>query len=180
MERNTGLLDSRTVGSSPVLWFDKLANTLSTIMTRGQFPSCRAIHRKTLTRGNASGGDDLHCILVAENEDVLVTVENGVGLLTLNRPKAINSLTHPMVTAMSKVLTDWQNDDAVRAVVLSGAGDRGLCAGGDIVVIYHSAQADGSEARQFWYDEYLLNAQIGRLSKPYVSLMDGFVMGGGA
>jgi enoyl-CoA hydratase len=116
---------------------------------------------------------------VAENEDVLVNVENGIGLITLNRPRAINSLTHPMVTALSKVLADWEHDDNVRAVVLSGAGERGLCAGGDIVVIYHSAQADGSEARQFWYDEYLLNAQIGRFSKPYVALMDGFVMGGG-
>ena len=99
---------------------------------------------------------------MAENEDVLVTVENGVGLITLNRPKAINSLTHPMVNAISKVLTGWERDEDVRAVVLSGAGDRGLCAGGDIVVIYHSARADGSEARQFWYDEYLMNAQIGR------------------
>src|SRR5215213_6909705 len=148
-------------------------------MTRGQFPSWRVIHRKTLTRGRAPGGDDLHCILVTENEDVLVTVENGIGLITLNRPKAINSLTHPMVTAISKVLTVWEHDDDIRAVLLSGAGERGLCAGGDIVVIYHSAQADGSEARQFWYDEYLLNAQIGRFNKPYVSLMDGFVMGGG-
>jgi enoyl-CoA hydratase len=116
---------------------------------------------------------------VAENEDVLVSVENGVGLITLNRPKAINSLTHPMVKAISKVLTGWERDDDVRVVVLSGAGDRGLCAGGDIVVIYHSARADGSEARQFWYDEYLMNAQIGRFSKPYVALMDGIVMGGG-
>ena len=116
---------------------------------------------------------------MAENEDVLVTVENGVGLITLNRPKAINSLTHPMVTAMSKVLTDWEHDDGVHAVVVDGAGERGLCAGGDIVVIYHSARADGSEARQFWYDEYLLNAQIGRYQKPYVALMDGIVMGGG-
>ena len=116
---------------------------------------------------------------MAENEDVLVTVENGVGLITLNRPKAINSLTHPMVTAMSQVLTDWEHDDDIRAVVVSGAGERGLCAGGDIVAIYHSARADGSEARQFWYDEYLLNAQIGRFSKPYVALMDGIVMGGG-
>jgi enoyl-CoA hydratase len=116
---------------------------------------------------------------VAENEDVLVTVENGVGLITLNRPKAINSLTHPMVNAISKVLTDWEHDDDIRAVVLSGAGERGLCAGGDIVVIYHSARADGSEAREFWYDEYLMNAHIGRFSKPYVALMDGIVMGGG-
>jgi len=116
---------------------------------------------------------------VAENEDVLVTVDNGIGLITLNRPKAINSLTTPMVAAMSKVLTDWAHDDSVRAVVVTGAGDRGLCAGGDIVAIYHSARADGAEARQFWYDEYLLNAQIGRFSKPYVALMDGIVMGGG-
>jgi enoyl-CoA hydratase len=116
---------------------------------------------------------------VAENEDVLVTVENRVGLITLNRPKAINSLTHPMVTAMSKVLTDWEHNDDIHAVVVDGAGERGLCAGGDLVALYHSARADGSEARQFWYDEYVLNAQIGRFSKPYVALMDGIVMGGG-
>ncbi|MDT5232206.1 MAG: enoyl-CoA hydratase, partial [Mycobacterium sp.] len=116
---------------------------------------------------------------MAENEDVLVTVENGVGLITLNRPKAINSLTHPMVHAMSKVLTDWEDAGDIHAVVVEGAGERGLCAGGDIVAIYHSARADGSEARQFWYDEYLMNAQIGRFSKPYVALMDGIVMGGG-
>ena len=120
---------------------------------------------------------------VVENEDVLVSVDRGVGLITLNRPKAINSLNHPMVTTMSRVLTEWAGDDAVTAVVVDGAGDRGLCAGGDIVALYHSARADGSEkgreARAFWYDEYLLNAQIGRFAKPYVALMDGIVMGGG-
>jgi enoyl-CoA hydratase len=116
---------------------------------------------------------------VAENEDVLVTVENGVGLITLNRPKAINSLTHSMVNAMSPVLRDWDRNDDISAVVVDGAGERGLCAGGDLVALHHSARADGSEARQFWYDEYVLNAQIGRFSKPYVALMDGIVMGGG-
>jgi enoyl-CoA hydratase len=116
---------------------------------------------------------------VDENEDVLVNARDGVGLITLNRPKAINSLNHPMVNAMSPVLTGWAHDDDIHAVVVDGAGERGLCAGGDIVAIYHSAQADGSEARQFWYDEYLLNAQIARLGKPYVALMDGIVMGGG-
>ena len=116
---------------------------------------------------------------VHENEDVLVSVDRGVGLLTLNRPKAINSLTHPMVGTISAALTTWANDDAVRAVVVSGAGDRGLCAGGDVVAIYHSAKADGAEARQFWYDEYLLDAFIGRYPKPYVALMNGITMGGG-
>jgi enoyl-CoA hydratase len=116
---------------------------------------------------------------VGENEDVLVTVDRGVGLITLNRPKAINSLNHSMVDAMRQALRDWEADDAVRAVVVTGAGERGLCAGGDIIALYHSARADGSEARQFWYDEYLLNAHIGRYAKPYVAVMDGIVMGGG-
>ncbi|EHI14362.1 enoyl-CoA hydratase/isomerase family protein [Mycolicibacterium thermoresistibile] len=117
--------------------------------------------------------------MTAKNEDVLVNVEGGVGLLTLNRPKAINSLTHGMVTTMAERLAAWENDDSVRAVLLTGAGERGLCAGGDVVAIYHSAKADGAEARRFWFDEYRLNAHIGRYPKPYVSIMDGIVMGGG-
>jgi enoyl-CoA hydratase len=114
-----------------------------------------------------------------ESDEVLTEVEGSVGLITLNRPKAINSLNQPMVDALTAILTDWAGDDAVRAVVLSGAGERGLCAGGDVVSIYHSARKDGVEARRFWRDEYLLNAQIAEFSKPYVALMDGIVMGGG-
>ncbi|MGH3958286.1 enoyl-CoA hydratase/isomerase family protein [Mycobacterium sp.] len=117
--------------------------------------------------------------MTGESDEILSRVDNGIGFVTLNRPKAINSLNQNMVNVLSAVLTEWERDDAVRAVVLSGAGDRGLCAGGDVVAIYHSARADGVAARRFWYDEYLLNAQIGRFGKPYVSLMDGIVMGGG-
>jgi enoyl-CoA hydratase len=117
--------------------------------------------------------------MAAENEDVLVKVDNGVGMLTLNRPRALNSLNETMVAALRATLTAWTEHDGIRAVVLSGAGDRGLCAGGDVVAIYHSARADGVAARRFWYDEYLLNAQIGGYPKPYVALMDGIVMGGG-
>ena len=112
-------------------------------------------------------------------DEILTRIDRGVGLITLNRPRAINSLTHPMVNEVSKVLTEWERDDEVRTVVVSGAGERGLCAGGDVIAIYHSARADGTEARRFWYDEYLLNGQIGRYSKPYVALMDGITMGGG-
>lgn len=114
-----------------------------------------------------------------ESDEVLTEVEGSVGLITLNRPKAINSLNQPMVDALSAILSGWAGDDAVRAVVLSGAGERGLCAGGDVVSIYHSARKDGVEARRFWRDEYLLNAQIAEFPKPYVALMDGIVMGGG-
>ena len=112
-------------------------------------------------------------------DEILTRVDGGVGFLTLNRPKAINSLTQTMVTAMDAALTAWATDDAVKAVVVSGAGDRGLCAGGDVVAIYHSAQVGGAEARRFWFDEYRLNARIARFPKPYIALMDGIVMGGG-
>ncbi len=116
--------------------------------------------------------------MTAEPE-ILTRVDNGVGRLTLNRPKAINSLTQTMVDVMAAVLADWADDRAVRAVILDGAGDRGLCAGGDVVALYHSARAGGAEARRFWFDEYRLNSAIGRFPKPYVALMDGIVMGGG-
>jgi enoyl-CoA hydratase len=117
--------------------------------------------------------------VAADTDEILARVDGGVGFLTLNRPKAINSLTHSMVTTLHEVLRDWEHDDDVHAVVLAGAGERGLCAGGDIVAIYHSARADGVEARRFWRDEYRLNAYIGGYPKPYVALMDGIVMGGG-
>jgi enoyl-CoA hydratase len=117
--------------------------------------------------------------VTGESDEVLTRVDAGAGLITLNRPKAINSLNQQMVNALSAVLTRWEGDDGVRAVVLSGAGERGLCAGGDVVVVYHSARKDGVEARRFWRDEYRLDGQIGRFPKPCVSLMDGIVMGGG-
>lgn len=113
-------------------------------------------------------------------DELLSRVDGGVGYLTLNRPQAINSLSHGMVTAMDRTLTTWARDDDVRAVVVSGAGERGLCAGGDVMAIYLSAKdAGGAEARAFWFDEYRLNDRIARFPKPYVALMDGIVMGGG-
>ena len=114
-----------------------------------------------------------------ESDEILSRVENGVGFVTLNRPKAINSLNQGMVNELSAVLAGWEQDAGIGAVVLSGAGERGLCAGGDVVAIYHSARANGVAARRFWHDEYLLNGQIGRFPKTYVALMDGIVMGGG-
>lgn len=115
----------------------------------------------------------------AESNPILTRVEGGVGFITLNRPQAINSLTHRMVVEMDAALTAWEHDDTVSAVAVAGAGERGLCAGGDVVAIYHSAKAGGAEARRFWFDEYRLNARIARYPKPYVALMDGIVMGGG-
>ncbi|MGW6879562.1 enoyl-CoA hydratase/isomerase family protein [Streptomyces goshikiensis] len=112
-------------------------------------------------------------------EEVLVRVEGRAGRLVLNRPKALNALSHAMVLRIEEALTAWREDPAVETVVISGAGERGLCAGGDIRAIYEDARTGGSASADFWRDEYRLNALIARYPKPYVALMDGIVMGGG-
>ena len=111
--------------------------------------------------------------------DVLIEKRDGLGWITLNRPKAINALNHAMVQAIMPALRAWAYDDEVAAIVLTGAGERGLCAGGDIVSIYHDAQDGGSGSADFWREEYVLNALIAHYPKPYVAVMDGIVMGGG-
>ncbi|BBG04966.1 MULTISPECIES: enoyl-CoA hydratase/isomerase family protein [Pseudonocardia] len=111
--------------------------------------------------------------------DVRVERTGGIGRIVLDRPKAINALTHEMVLTIDATLRAWATDDGVGAVVLTGAGERGLCAGGDIRGIHADAQVGGAATRDFWRDEYHLNALIGRYPKPYVAVMDGLVMGGG-
>lgn len=111
--------------------------------------------------------------------DVQFLVESGIGRITLNRPRALNSLNHGMVLAMLDHLETWRADPDVRAVLIDGAGDRGLCAGGDIRAIYEDARAGGTASLRFWADEYRLNLLISRYPKPYLALMDGLVMGGG-
>jgi len=117
--------------------------------------------------------------VAADPDELLIRVDGSVGVMTLNRPKAINSLNHNMVNLIDRALTEWAQDPAITTVVLSGAGERGLCAGGDLVPLYESARAGGADARKFWFDEYRLDAKVGSFPKPYVSLMDGIVMGGG-
>ncbi|MFI5804729.1 enoyl-CoA hydratase/isomerase family protein [Streptomyces sp. NPDC051561] len=114
------------------------------------------------------------------DDPVLVHTEGHAGHLVLNRPRALNSLTHPMVRTLDATLAAWESDPSVETVVLSGAGGRGLCAGGDIRAIHDDARdGDGRATEAFWWDEYRLNARIARFPKPYVALMDGIVMGGG-
>lgn len=112
-------------------------------------------------------------------DEVLQERRGQLGLLTLNRPAAMNALNHAMVRILQRALTQWEHDDGVATVLLSGAGERGLCAGGDIVTIYHDAREGGEESAAFWRDEYILNAAIKHYPKPYVAIMDGVVLGGG-
>ena len=105
--------------------------------------------------------------------------EGGLGHIILNRPAAMNALTIGMINAIQKTLATWSSDDAVETILISGAGDRGLCAGGDIVALYRDVLGGEGQAARFWADEYTLNAAIANYSKPYVALMDGVVFGGG-
>lgn len=114
-----------------------------------------------------------------ENDDVLVQRVGQLGEIVLNRPQAMNALNHGMVVAVARALDAWEHNDAVATILIRGAGERGLCAGGDIVTIYHDARTGGNASEQFWRDEYHLNARIGRYPKPIVTLMDGVVLGGG-
>ncbi|WP_192582200.1 enoyl-CoA hydratase/isomerase family protein, partial [Rhodococcus wratislaviensis] len=98
--------------------------------------------------------------------EVLIDKRDGLGRIVLNRPKAINALNHTMVARIAPALESWAGDDAVRAVLITGAGERGLCAGGDIVSIYHDAKDGGTGSREFWRDEYILNAAIANYPKP--------------
>ena len=115
----------------------------------------------------------------AASEDVIIRREGRAGRITLNRPRAINALSYPMVAPMVEALRAWAADPMVALVILDGAGERGLCAGGDVISLYHSRNDGLDLARRFWGEEYVLNALIGRYPKPFVALQDGIVMGGG-
>ncbi|WP_432589659.1 enoyl-CoA hydratase/isomerase family protein [Streptomyces sp. HD1123-B1] len=115
----------------------------------------------------------------ADDAQVLLRTEGHAARLILNRPSALNALTHSMVNRIDGALTAWERDPAVETVVITGAGERGLCAGGDVVAVHADARAGGTASADFWADEYRLNARIARFPKPYVAVMDGIVMGGG-
>lgn len=112
--------------------------------------------------------------------DVLYAVSHRIGRVRLNRPKALNSLTTEMCTSLLAQLTAWADDDAVGAVFIDGAGEKGLCAGGDVRALReHFLAGDYAAGMHFWEQEYAVNGLIADYPKPFVAWMDGVVMGGG-
>jgi enoyl-CoA hydratase len=106
--------------------------------------------------------------------------QGSAGLITLDRPKALNALTLAMVREMRRALDAWETDPRVTRVVITGTGEKAFCAGGDIRRLYELGKAGRhAEALTFWREEYELNIRIKRFTKPYVALIDGIVMGGG-
>jgi enoyl-CoA hydratase len=113
--------------------------------------------------------------------DILFERRGAAGIVTLNRPQALNAVTFGMVRALSRQLTEWESNPAVTRVVVTAAGERAFSAGGDLRALYDLGRAGNHEAAlDFWRAEYRLNAAIKHYRKPYVALIDGVVMGGGA
>jgi enoyl-CoA hydratase len=112
--------------------------------------------------------------------DILFERRGAAGVVTLNRPKALNAVSHAMVLAFHAQLNDWEHDPAITRVVITAAGERAFSAGGDIRALYDLGLAGKhDEALKFWADEYPLNTAIKNYRKPYIALIDGIAMGGG-
>lgn len=111
--------------------------------------------------------------------EITSRVTGNLGHITLNRPKALNALTHAMCEEITRLLVAWERDPKIGAVLIDGAGERAFCAGGDVILLHDSGKAGDKRAENFWRIEYALNELIHRYSKPYITLIDGFVMGGG-
>lgn len=116
---------------------------------------------------------------MSETQEVIFEVAGPVGRIHLNKPETLNSLTPGMCAAMHEHLDAWAVDDSVRAVVVTGEGDRAFCAGGDVRRVCEVGREDPVAARKFFAVEYAMDAAIMTFPKPYVSLIDGIVMGGG-
>jgi enoyl-CoA hydratase len=115
-----------------------------------------------------------------DEPDILFERRGTAGVIILNRPQALNAVSHAMVRALAQQLAAWEGDGAVTRVLITASGGRAFSAGGDLRALYDLGRAERyDEALGFFGDEYALNAQIKRYRKPYVALIDGIVMGGG-
>ncbi len=116
---------------------------------------------------------------LSTSDEVILSQVGSCGLITLNRPQALNALTLNMVREIAPVLDQWAVDDTVSHVLIEGAGEKGFCAGGDIRALHDWGRSGAVETVGFYREEYVLNTRIKRFPKPYIALMDGVTMGGG-
>lgn len=116
-------------------------------------------------------------------DEIVTEVRGRTGLITLNRPRALNALSLSMVRALSAALLAWRDDPQVQAVAIRGMGKEGpfaaFCAGGDIRFFHQAVLRGDAELEDFFTEEYALNHLIHHYPKPYIAFMDGVVMGGG-
>jgi enoyl-CoA hydratase len=115
------------------------------------------------------------------SDEILLERRGGLGIVTLNRPKALNTLSLGMYRIFDPQLVSWSGDPSVSAVLVQGAGGRAFCAGGDVRAIYdaRAARGEGDYKADFFREEYSLIQRVHRFPKPYIALVDGITMGGG-
>src|SRR5215469_16018380 len=119
--------------------------------------------------------------MAADIPEVLFERRGAAGIITLNRPESLNAVTFGMIGALSRQLSEWERDGAVTRVIVTAAGDRAFSAGGDLRALFELGRSRHYRAAlTYWRSEYTLNALIKRYRKPYLALIDGIVMGGGA
>jgi enoyl-CoA hydratase len=122
--------------------------------------------------------------LVTPDPEIIFTEIPGnmgkLGVITLNRPKALNALNQTMIFGISKALEKWAIDPEIKAVILRAVEGRAFCAGGDIRAVYQRGLAKDPTIPNFFVEEYNLNKQIYHFPKPYIVFLDGITMGGGA
>jgi enoyl-CoA hydratase len=116
---------------------------------------------------------------MSASDDILFRQESGIGLVTLNRPEALNAVTLEMLRALDDKLVGWADDPEIGAVVIDAAGDRAFCAGGDVRRLYDAGQAGDDYTALFFWDEYITDWRVYHFPKPYIALMGGVTMGGG-
>ena len=129
---------------------------------------------------NSADAAQVWAAMSVTDPHIISEKRGALGLLTLARPQALNALTHGMVTAIAAALRDWAADDTIAAVVIRGEGPRAFCAGGDIRAVQQAVQAGSDAGAALLRDEYHMNALIGAFPKPYIALIHGICMGGGA
>ncbi|KAK0050632.1 3-hydroxyisobutyryl-CoA hydrolase mitochondrial [Biomphalaria pfeifferi] len=112
-------------------------------------------------------------------EEILFQTVNNTGVITLNRPKALNALNLSMVRKMYAQMLRWEEDPSIGLVLIKGEGEKSFCAGGDIRAVTEAGRKGDQLAQDFFREEYILNHKIGVYKKPYVALIDGITMGGG-
>jgi len=112
-------------------------------------------------------------------DEVLFEQRGALGLITLNRARALNALTAAMCIGIDANLARWNDDDTIKAVVIRGSGERAFCAGGDIRALYDARRSGSGDLTDFYRREYRMNARIKHFRKPYFALLHGVVMGGG-
>ena len=113
------------------------------------------------------------------SEHLIISVDNHIGRITLNRPQSLNALTLPMIQTLQIQLDLWEMDEHIHAVVVDAVLGRAFCAGGDVRFLYDKGRDDLSTAMSFFWHEYRLNYTIHQYKKPYIVLMNGVTMGGG-